>query len=189
MSVNNVNPSTIFGGSWVRYAEGRALIGVSGTGQSQVVSGAATANLPAHLHTQTVHAHGMAHHHAQTVHAHGVGAHTHALNDSGSAGANPVSTYMYVRRVNRSFQANHRGNMGGQGARSGDANPSLGLVGATGAMSAATNTVNSAAVNTGGSSTANTANSAAANTGNPTTTPTISTIQPSITCFIWRRTA
>jgi len=223
MSINNVNPSTLFGGVWERYAEGRTLIGVTGNAAAQATSGSATVALPNHLHTQTAHAHGMAHlhrmrGHTHTLqnHVHAVGAHTHALNDSSHAhislygvrhsGGNG-SISVRAAHVNSGYWSAGVAGVGSTGVGiSGVAN-SIGtrLRGATGGMSAAANTGNPTThpasggpnnnTTEGSRNTADSAardstdNSAAANTGNPTSNPAISTIQPSITCFIWRRTA
>lgn len=59
ISVNSTNPSSFFGGSWQRYAEGKTLVGVDGgTYKDGQTGGSATKtlsynNIPSHNHTLT----------------------------------------------------------------------------------------------------------------------------------------
>lgn len=180
----DVDPHARWQGTvWARWAEGRAVVGV-GTGQfagAETEVGALEHNHPMinHLHSQTNHIH------VQTVHAHGMGAHTHALNSSGHAqiaafsdsialNSGAVTGWNQTGRVPSSapiWSVAPRGH-------------ATFLGGNTGAMSAA-NTANSAAANTGNVVTA-------VNTGNPTALGNLanrSNVQPSITCYMWKRIA
>jgi len=226
MSVNNVNPTQLFGGTWTRYAEGRVLMGVTGNAASNVEAGANTRTLPAHTHVQTVHNHTMGAHqhvqsqhqhimsdhaHVQTQHYHTVGAHTHALNTNGTASIHlttstlsmsaPVSaTNSWARRARVSVSGTNDGQsfahgvplIGNTGAMNGAAHTGWSPWTLTGGMPHSLSTGWSEATNTGAmtSATVTTANSATANTGAITgTAPTIDVRQPSVTCFIWQRTA
>ena len=63
MSVRNVNPSTIFGGTWVAWGQGRVPVGMgNGYNVSEGPGGNSsitlqTSQLPAHTHTITPHKH------------------------------------------------------------------------------------------------------------------------------------
>jgi len=209
MSVSNLNPATLFGGTWEAWGQGRAIIGAAANGSAGALSGAASVTLPNHAHDMS-HTHNLnSHTHhvaAQTVtvddrdHHHGMGAHTHALNDSGAAGVNIDAIYspVRIRRVAASFTSNRQTPPLALGGNSGvtAGSQGTGLVGNTGATSAANTGGRSTghhhtapAINTGAPSNNNTSNPSVTNTGNPTSHPAISTVQPSITCFIWKRTA
>lgn len=197
MSVNNVNPSVLFGGTWVAWGEGKAVVGV-GTG---VFAGVETQtgaldhlhSQTNHIHVQTVHAHGMQNHQHFFDHTHHAGAHTHALNDSGQAQVVLWGSQTRVRRITPGFTSNHRIAGNTDTVENYNNSLSIGVQGSTGGMNSGGET--SWAWHrtwTDGPNHANTANSAAANTGNVVTavnTGTTSTVQPSITCYMWKRTA
>ena len=65
ISTNSTNPGTLFGGTWVAYAQGRTLIG-NGTSDQTFTAGATggasthtltTSQMPSHTHTQNSHGH------------------------------------------------------------------------------------------------------------------------------------
>lgn len=80
MSVNNTNPSILFGGTWVQIQD-RFLLASGSTYTGGSTGGAATVALtskqmPRHTHTQNAHTH------EQNAHTHTQNAHTHKPSDS-----------------------------------------------------------------------------------------------------------
>lgn len=55
LSVNNVNPSTLFGGTWTSFGAGRVLMGVPSGGSAEATGGSETASISAHTHTTAGH--------------------------------------------------------------------------------------------------------------------------------------
>lgn len=91
MSVNNVNPSALFGGTWVSWGAGRVPIGVNTgdsdfntvekTGGGKTFNNSHTHVVGSHTHTLNNHTHTAgAHTHTLNNHTHTAGAHTHTLN-------------------------------------------------------------------------------------------------------------
>ena len=99
MSVNNINPGTLFGGTWEAWGSGKVPVGVDSNdsdfdtveetgGTKSVTLTSAQSGVPAHAHglnshTHTVgaHSHGLnSHVHGLNSHTHSVGAHSHGLN-------------------------------------------------------------------------------------------------------------
>ena len=92
MSVNNVNPGTLFGGTWVAWGEGQVPVGVNSNdtdfntvektgGAKSVTLTSAQSGVPAHSHGLNSHKHTIgAHAHGLNSHKHSVGAHSHGLN-------------------------------------------------------------------------------------------------------------
>jgi len=80
ISVNNANPATFFGGSWVAFATGRTLVGVDASqGEFNAVEKAG-----GHKELQS-HAHGLNNHvHNLGNHTHSVPNHTHTMQGSGN---------------------------------------------------------------------------------------------------------
>ena len=63
ISINNTNPGTLFGGTWVAFATGRTLVGMGSNGTNNYTTvgatgGSSTVNL-AHSHTVNSHSHGL----------------------------------------------------------------------------------------------------------------------------------
>jgi len=189
MSVNNVNPSALFGGTWERYAEGRTLIGVTGNATSQIQSGSATVQLPNHLHsdahTHTIsnhvhsdaHTHNISNHLHSMAHNHSMGAHSHTITNA--AGAHIASGHVgstLFTRMTQVYMASWAGAAARTSGSTGDgsivSDVGAQLRGSTGAMSTTPNTGASSATNTG-NPTSNPASGARSvvNTGNPTTNP------------------
>lgn len=56
LSVNNANPSTLFGGTWVAFGTGKVLMGVKSGGNAEATGGSETATIAAHSHTTQSHA-------------------------------------------------------------------------------------------------------------------------------------
>lgn len=90
ISVNDTNPSILFGGTWERFAQGKTLVGVNEsedefdtvekTGGEKTHT-LTTTEMPAHTHTQAAHTHsGSAQSggsHSHTASSNSTGAHTH----------------------------------------------------------------------------------------------------------------
>lgn len=55
LSVNDTNPSTLFGGTWTPFATGRVLCGVPVNGEAETTGGSNTATIAAHKHTTASH--------------------------------------------------------------------------------------------------------------------------------------
>ena len=68
MSVNSTNPSTLFGGTWEQFAQGRVLLGVGSNGETNYTTaeqtGGSENSVASHTHTQ------QEHNHTQQVHYH-----------------------------------------------------------------------------------------------------------------------
>lgn len=55
LSVNNTNPRTLFGGTWVAFGTGKVLMGVKSGGSAEATGGSETATIAAHEHTTAAH--------------------------------------------------------------------------------------------------------------------------------------
>ena len=70
MSVNSTNPSTLFGGTWEQFAQGRVLLGVGSNGETNYTTaeqtGGSENSVAIHTHTQ------QAHNHTQQAHNHNI---------------------------------------------------------------------------------------------------------------------
>ena len=68
MSVNSTNPSTLFGGTWEQFAQGRVLLGVGSNGETDYTTaeqtGGSENSVASHTHTQ------QEHNHTQEAHNH-----------------------------------------------------------------------------------------------------------------------
>ena len=211
---SDFNPSFIWGGTWIRIAKGKTLIGVDENDTNFVdgkSGGASSINL-SHTHTVNSHAHTITHTHTVNSHTHTMG-HTHTVN------AHNHTTAAHTLTVNEMPKHRHSGQIRrtdmeadgyGLGAATGFANrvmintSSWDFVtsyegggashshGNTGNASPATG--NSSITSTGGSS-PTTGNPSTTNSGNasPGTNSQLSSSQsilpPYITCYIWQRTA
>jgi len=187
MSVDPNNPASLFGGTWTPWGSGRVPVGVgSGDFEGAETEGGDlthTHTISNHVHPQTNHVHSV----AANAHQHSMGAHNHA--NGGIALVAPLSvggiltqyasagSYWNPTHINASNTNVYTGEAVSGGAP---------LIGNTGAMTASVNTGNAtAAFNTGNPT-------AAVDTGNPTTNPAsgeASTVQPFITCYMWKRVA
>lgn len=56
LSVNNTNPSSLFGGTWVAFGTGKVLMGVKSGENAELTGGSETATIAAHSHTTQSHA-------------------------------------------------------------------------------------------------------------------------------------
>lgn len=180
MAVNNVNPSVLFGGTWVAWGSGRVPVGVDTTDSDfntvEAVGGEKTHTLtveemPTHTHIQDAHTHlQQAHTHIQNPHTHSQEEHTHDMyhqhpvgwtNDGGDLVRISYTPYQSTLRMG---EFSYTGNTGGVIAKNLD----------TTAINQETIGINenTTAVNqtTGGNAEHN-------------------ILQPYITCYMWKRTA
>lgn len=83
MSTSAVNPSTLFGGTWEAFGQGRTLIGKTDNGtfsELESVGGAESKSISIAAHSHTIaHTHTVASHSHTISHTHGIGAHSHTI--------------------------------------------------------------------------------------------------------------
>ena len=188
MSVNNTNPSILFGGTWTQIQD-RFLLAAGGTYTNGNTGGEAT-------HTLTTtempsHAHGLnSHKHSVGAHAHGLNSHTHGVGSyaTGSAGDHShnriydgVNTYGLTGNV---FGGSGSGTTLKAGTstisitNSSSLNHTHSISGTSGAASG--NTANSSAFDSGVAS-GDTASSGSGGAHN--------NMPPYLVVYIWKRTA
>lgn len=189
INVNNTNPSTFFGGTWVQIEDSFLLsAGSSYTGGT--TGGAATVS---YTPGGTVDSHTLttgeipSHAHSLNSHTHGLNGHTHSLNGHTHTIPNHTHTYWYY---NAKYQAGTNGGTNGVSGQSGAAGSvsTSGWSGTTGGNSG----------NTGGNSgnttgaTGNTGNSGSGGGhthGFTGTAATINILPPYLVVYVWQRTA
>lgn len=175
MSVNNVNPGVLFGGTWEAWGQGRVPVGVGtsdrefganesgGSSDAVVVSHDHTATFSgnavgSHTHTGPNHVHTMAHTHTGPNHTHTM-AHTHTgpSHTHGSAGGGWFAVGKGTRNSVRKAEPGSRGWV---------ATATDGWQAEYSTAAAGTGTTSgSSAANTGYAGTGSTGASSAANTG------------------------
>lgn len=112
MSTSNVNPGTLFGGTWIPWGSGKVPVGVN-TGDSyfntvEKTGGNKTITLtktqiPVHNHTQAAHKHTIgSHSHSGPAHSHTLLSHTHSLN-SHTHTVTPGSGNSFLRSNDSTF--------------------------------------------------------------------------------------
>ena len=188
LSVNSVNPGTLFGGTWVAWGSGRVPVGINTSdtdfdtveeigGSKSVTLTSAQCGVPAHTHSLNNHVHGLnSHTHGLNNHKHSLGNHTHSVSAAmafrvgvGETGRNRVaygtSYYAFTSKdvddlVYGTTASAATGNTGA----------------ASGSTAAASGNTAAASGNTSNNTTAN---ASAAHTN----------LQPYIVCYMWKRTA
>ena len=85
MSTSAANPSTLFGGTWEAFGQGRTIIGKTGDGmfsELESVGGAESRSISVAAHSHTIaHTHTIGNHtHTLNNHTHTVNSHTHTLS-------------------------------------------------------------------------------------------------------------
>ena len=206
ININNTNPSTFFGGTWIQIKDS-FLLSAGNTYTGGNTGGAASASYtPAgtvNTHTLTTaeipsHAHGLNNHvHSLNSHTHGLNGHTHSLNDHTHSIPNHTHTYWYgvlSFKNGASSGANYAANtVSGPSGAAGSVSTS-GWSGTTGKSSGNTggNSGNTTAAtgNTGAASgnTANAGSGGGHNHGFTGTTATINTLPPYLVVYVWKRT-
>ena len=168
ISVNNANPASFFGGSWVPFATGKTIVGVD-TGQGEFN---AVEKSGGHKELQS-HAHGMNNHvHSLNNHTHTVPNHVHTMQGAGNhyhyLGINKDAVQKgtsYNKPNNfESGSTSYKSNTTGNHAHT--------------MNSSGTCTTGGNSGNTGGNS-GNTTSAGGGNAGN---------LQPYITVYMWKRT-
>jgi hypothetical protein len=211
MSVNNVNPSTLFGGTWEAWGSGRVPVGVNTNdanfnsvektgGTSAVLLTSTQSGVPAHSHGLANHTHSVgAHSHGLNEHTHSVGAHHHGLNNhTHSVPSTKVTLYKNTNNAGTSTSSPSYTNDVVVTQNTGKTTNAFAWTAAATSGGNSGNTADSAAFNTGKAS-GSTANSTAFNTGAASGNTADNTaanaieahtnLQPYITCYMWKRTA
>lgn len=168
ISVNNANPASFFGGSWVQFATGKTIVGVD-TGQGEfnaVEKSGGHKELQSHAHGLNNHVHSLNNHtHTVPNHVHtmqGAGNHYHYLGINKDAVQKGTS---YNKPNNfESGSTSYKSNTTGNHAHT--------------MNSSGTCTTGGNSGNTGGNS-GNTTSAGGGNAGN---------LQPYITVYMWKRT-
>lgn len=175
LSINNVNPSDLFGGEWIEWGSGRVPVGVDTSDANfnavEKTGGATSVKLTENEMPY--------HNHSVGAHAHGLNSHTHSF--SGTTGSNGVhSHYLYscgddaanLSGINPSDKGYVYRYKNQNGAYTHDSGAHTHMYsGETGGSRGTTE--NSSSFNTG-----------TAGSGNAHTN-----LQPYITCYMWKRVA
>ena len=210
ISINNTNPSSLFGGTWESFGQGRTLIGVNTsdgdfngvekTGGSKTKT-IATGNLPAHTHSipalSGTAASSGAHTHTVSGTAASSGAHTHSVSGTAaSSGAHTHEAYLY---------RNYNGGTTSSGANwttsglyryvnvstpittSSNGAHTHTVSGTAASSGAHTHTVSGTAASSGAHTHSVSTN--ASTTGGTGNGEALSTLDPYITVYMWKRTA
>lgn len=123
MSTSSANPSTLFGGTWEAFGQGRTLIGKTDEGtfselesvggaESKSISIAAHSHTIAHTHTIGNHTHTLNNHtHTVNSHTHTLSSHTHNYSHNHSIG-NTVLSLTQLTKHNHAASDSGGGNYG-----------------------------------------------------------------------------
>lgn len=123
ISINDINPATLFGGTWQQFGKGRTLVGVDENDNDfnivQKTGGEKTHQLtinelPSHTHVQYAHTHSIdSHTHTIPAHSHGLNGHTHSFSaTTGSGGSHSHSGSISTANLNGTL-CGFRGNTSG----------------------------------------------------------------------------
>ena len=216
MSTNEVNPGTLFGGTWEAWGSGRMPMSVNASDsnfnevEKEGGSISHTHASPQHTHGINAHSHTMAHTHTINSHSHTMEhthtgpSHTHTTGDC-TLTINQIPAHRHNVELGYELESNYNNlfkvGFGTAGFRTlasssqgGGAAHNHGSTGASGTG----NTGGASVDNTGGSGTLTSNGSGAANTGGATLTTnnsdaantgSASSLPPYITCYMWKRVA
>ena len=191
LSVNNVNPSQLFGGTWVAWAPGRVPVGIN-TSDSDFDTVEETGGAKSHSYTPAGSNTAVTLTAAQCgvpAHSHGLNSHKHSFSATSGSGRTNAGGYVYFG--------------GNQGAVPNTFDIIVGRYGdAANSYTAGNGSVQGMGLNhchdisgTTGAASGSTENNSAKNatsSHNHTfsgTAATMSHMQPYITCYMWKRTA
>lgn len=188
MSVNSVNPGTIFAGTtWERWGEGRVPVGVGTSDRAFAANetgGQSDSIIPSHSHTFSGSA--AAHSHSLGAHSH-IMEHNHSMSHTHATGSSTIGSRFVT--VSDSVATDEGSALSGSG---------YGFVRSQGSFGTRTSTGGSSASYTGvysgrtSSADGATGSNGAAVTGTVGTTGVAVTdknLMPYITCYMWVRTA
>ena len=180
MSVNSTNPGSLFGGTWIAWGSGRVPVGVSGDADFSTVEklGGAKSNTYQHAHTVASHVHSTSGH-ALTVNE--IPAHGHSFSGETEQGGNHFHMYRDYWSC-----ASQEGAAQCVASNSDiDANPGA----HTKENGIHRHSYSGTTSNVGGSAAHSHGNTGAAAPGTSSANIGVSTLQPYITCYMWKRTA
>lgn len=193
MSVNDVNPAQLFGGTWVQFAQGKTLFGVDSSSdfsQPEKTGGSKTRtlavqNLPSHNHMIGKHTHSLG------AHKHTIAQHLHNIAQT------IVETASSGNHQHRGFSTDDAGKGNSSRISSNVASGATGSQGyVTNETGAHKHSVTIPAKNTGYSgtqqtnaATGNTGENAEYSTGNTGDGMAFSILPPYISVYMWKRTA
>ena len=166
MSINNKNPSLLFGGEWLAWGQGRVPVGVDTSGTFNTIEKIGGAENVGHTHTSAAHTHtSAAHTHTGPSHSHGLGAGYAFAGRGGTNAASPTAITINEKTV---AQWASTAQFGAVGTTQMYSTRGIGLGGTTD--------------NGGTGATGSTTPGATGSTSS-------STVQPYITCYMWKRVA
>lgn len=170
MSVNNINPGTLFGGTWVAWGAGRVPVGVSS--ESEFNSVEKTGGEKTHELTKN----------EMPLHRHGLNGHTHSFSTSSSNAGG------FTVKLNALNSVNSDNLFGGTEGLASVENSGTGYYNTTGRIER-TNTMNKLIVENHAHNVSGTTGEANGNTEWEGSIEAHNNLQPYITCYMWKRTA
>lgn len=191
LSVNNTNPGTLFGGTWVAWGAGKVPVGVDASQTEfatvEKTGGNKTVDL-SHTHTSAKHSHSSAsHHHSSAKHSHSSAKHNHGRGNLIASINYEGGAFFYYYDSAQKPSSNYK-----EKVSTTESEVSQSLHGGTrviGSTSDTTpgNTGETTPGNTGDTTPGNTGETTPGNTGSALSN-TQSILQPYITCYMWKRT-